>query len=390
MGYSLLTAIITMKLSSSFSRLSTILLFCSVLLLSCAKEKATTAPSAELVAATNGSIPSSETSQFLNIQTSGQWNISVNYMSGGIGWLTLSATSGAGDANVVLNCSQNILGEIRIAELLVTAANKEKKISISQQAITIAGSRATNPLWMEIPAGGATNDCVTITHDITLLAKSVRNFSMMYDKKEKIAYWVAYPHHISYLGSTSRTDDWQLDPMVAPADQPNYFSGISGYDRGHQIPSADRTVTKVANSQTFYFTNMTPQLSTLNGQMWASLESQVRNWMAASDTLYVVTGAILKTVNGSETVKYATDAKGNKIAVPNYYYKVLLRLKTGKYDAIGFWFEHRSYGSGLATAAVTKSVRQIETLTGFNFFANLAKSVQDEAESTSNPAAWGL
>jgi endonuclease G len=106
--------------------------------------------------------------------------------------------------------------------------------------------------------------------------------------------------------------------------------------------------------------------------------------------MYVVTGAILKTVNGSETVKYATDAKGNKVAVPNYYYKVLLRLKTGKYDAIGFWFEHRSYGSGLATAAVTKSVRQIETLTGFNFFANLAKATQDEAEGTSNPAAWGL
>ncbi len=379
-----------MRLFSPFSRQFSALMICSVLFFSCAKEPATTETPSELVAATNASIPSSETSQFLNIQTSGQWTVSVNYLSGGNGWLNLSATTGTGDANVVLSVGQNLLSENRMAELLVAAANKQQKIALTQQAKVIVGGRATNPLWIEIPSGGTNADCVTFTHDIAIGTKTVRNYSVLYDQKEKIAYWVAYPHHISYLGSTSRTDDWQLDPMVATTAQPYYFSSISGYDRGHQIPSADRTVTKVANSQTFYFTNMTPQLSTLNGQMWASLESQVRNWMAASDTMYVVTGAILKTVNGSETVKYATDAKGNKVAVPNYYYKVLLRLKTGKYDAIGFWFEHRSYGSGLATAAVTKSVRQIETLTGFNFFANLAKATQDEAEGTNNPAAWGL
>jgi endonuclease G len=379
-----------MRLFFPFSRQFSVLIIFSVLFFSCAKESSTPETPSELVAATNASIPSSETSQFLNIQTSGQWSISVNYLSGGNGWLNLSATTGTGDANVVLSVGQNLLSENRMAELLVAAANKQQKIALTQQAKVIVGGRATNPLWIEIPSGGTNADCVTFTHDITIGTKTVRNYSALYDQKEKIAYWVAYPHHISYLGSTSRTDDWQLDPMVATTAQPDYFSSISGYDRGHQIPSADRTVTKVANSQTFYFTNMTPQLSTLNGQMWASLESQVRNWMAASDTMYVVTGAILKTVNGSETVKYATDAKGNKVAVPNYYYKVLLRLKTGKYDAIGFWFEHRSYGSGLATAAVTKSVRQIETLTGFNFFANLAKSAQDEAEGTINPAAWGL
>ena len=243
---------------------------------------------------------------------------------------------------------------------------------------------------MEIPSGGSTSDCVTFTHDITIGTKTVRSYSMLYDKKEKIAYWVAYPHHPSYLGSQARTDNWQPDPLVAKTTQPDYFSSISGYDRGHQIPSADRTSSNIANSQTFYFTNMTPQMSVLNGQMWANLEGQVRNWMAASDTLYVVTGAILKTVNGNETVNYATDAKGTKVAVPNYYYKVLLRLKTGKYDAIGFWFEHRAYGSGPATAAVTKSVRQIEALTGFNFFASLPNTTQDDAETTCTPGAWGL
>ena len=366
-----------------------IFLFIVVIFFSCSKDSKTETVT-DLVAQTTLSIPNTATSQFLTIQTTGQWKIAVNYITGGSGWVSLSSSSGTGDANIILQFTPNTLPDNRVAELSVTAADKEVKIPLTQQATIIIGGRATNPLWTEIPTGGSTADCVTFTHEITIGTKTVRSYSMMYDKKEKIAYWVAYPHHTSYLGSTARTDNWQPDPMMATTLQPDYFATISGYDRGHQIPSADRTSSTAANSQTFYFTNMTPQLSVLNGQVWANLEGQVRTWMAASDTLFVVTGAILKTVGGTEAVTYATDDKGMKVAVPNYYYKVLLRLKSGKYDAIGFWFEHRSYGTGLATAAMTKSVRQIEALTGFNFFANLPKATQDDAETTSTPSAWGL
>ncbi len=80
----------------------------------------------------------------------------------------------------------------------------------------------------------------------------------MYDKSDRIAYWVAYPHNQMYIGSASRTDAWQPDPDFAAADQAYLYNGITGYDRGHQIPSADRTCTTEANTQTFYFTNMTP------------------------------------------------------------------------------------------------------------------------------------
>jgi endonuclease G len=375
-------------LCSSFWRFSVVLIF-SILFVSCSKEAKTETPT-ELIAETNASVANTTTNQFLTIKTNGKWSASVNYVTGATGWVSLSSTSGTGNSNLILLFSQNTAPEIRVAEIIVTASEKVVKIPLTQEALVIIGGRATNSAWIEIPSGGSNSDCVTFSHEITIGYKTVRNYSMMYDKKEKVAYWVAYPHHPLYIGGTGRTDNWQPDPMVPTASQPNYFSGISGYDRGHQIPSADRTVSNAANSQTFYFTNMTPQLSVLNGQIWASLEGQVRNWMAASDTLYVVTGAVLKTVNGNETVNYATDSKGTKVAVPNYYYKVLLRLKTGKYDAIGFWFEHKSYGSGGATSSVSKSVRQIETLTGLNFFAILPKATQDDAEMTITPAAWGL
>lgn len=358
-----------------------------ILFTSCSKEDTKTT---ELTAETNLTITASTTSQFLNIHSNGSWKIDVTYKSGGTNWITINPATGIDDTNVVLQFTPNVAFEPRVAELSVTCGEKVVSLSLTQQAAPIVGGRYPNPVWIEIPTGGGNSDCTTLTHDITINAKTVRSYSFMYDKKEKIAYWVAYPHHPGYIGSSGRTDNWQLDPSVPSASQPNYFSTISGYDRGHQIPSADRTVNSTANSQTFYFTNMTPQLGVLNQQMWANLEEKVRGWMTASDTLYVVTGAILKTVGGSETVNYATDSKGVKVAVPNYYYKVLLRLKGGNYDSIGFWIEHRSYGSVQPNASMTKSVDQIEQLTGFNFFASLQKSLQDAAEATSTPTNWGL
>lgn len=367
-------------------KISTIVLFVFILA-SCSKEETKII---ELSAQTNPSITASTSSQFLNIQSNGDWKIEVAYISGGTGWISINQALGTGDANVVLQFAQNGSSENSVAELSVTCADKVVNLPVSKQVISGVTGRNPNPVWLEIPSGGSNSDCINLTHEITVNAKTVRNYSMMYDKKEKIAYWVAYPHHPSYIGSAGRTDNWQLDPSVSSVYQPNYFATISGYDRGHQIPSADRTVSAQANSQTFYFTNMTPQLGALNQQLWANLEGQVRGWMSASDTLYVVTGAILKTVGGNETVNYATDSKGVKVAVPNYYYKVLLRLKSGKYDSIGFWLEHRAYGNGQATASITKSVDQIEQLTGFNFFSSLPKIIQDETEATSIPGNWGL
>jgi DNA/RNA endonuclease G (NUC1) len=374
-----------------FRKWQTSALFLVVLfLISCSKEENVTI---NLSAQTNSTVTSAAASQFLNIQTNGDWKIDLTYISGGIGWISINSASGKGDADAILQFTQNTSPEARVAEFSVKSGDKEVNLFLTQQAIPsvpTVGGRNPNPIWLEIPSGGTNSDCITLTHDIIINTKTVRNYSFLYDKKEKIAYWVAYPHHPSYIGNTGRTDNWQLDPSVSSMFQVDYFSTIAGYDRGHQIPSADRTVSTLANNQTFYFTNMTPQLGVLNQQLWANLETQVRGWMNASDTLYVVTGAILKTVGGSETVKYATDSKGGKVAVPNYYYKVLLRLKNGKYDSIGFWVEHKGYGSVQATASIAKTVDQIEQLTGFNFFSSLPKTIQDEAEATISPSNWGL
>ncbi|MHC1780105.1 MAG: DNA/RNA non-specific endonuclease [Bacteroidales bacterium] len=369
-------------------RIITALSISGTLFNGCTKDETETMLTASL---TSNSINATVTSQFLKIMSNGDWQISVAYVAGEQNWCSSDVTSGNGDRNVILMLSVNTSAINRVAEIKISSGEKIVTLTLTQLSpVNNGGGNSGNLKWLEIPSGGVNTNSEVVTHTITLSNKTVRNYSMLFDKQEKIAYWVAYPHHNSYIGSTGRTDNWQWDPKFSYSNQANFFSGINGYDRGHQIPSADRTCSFEANSQTFYFTNMTPQQSSLNQFIWAKLEGQVRTWMEGSDTLYVVTGAILKTTGKNETVNYATDATGGKIAVPNYYYKVLLRLKGSKYDAIGFWLEHRSYGNVSASAAETKSIDDIEALTGFDFFSNLANDVENTIEAEWNPKAWNL
>lgn len=136
----------------------------------------------------------------------------------------------------------------------------------------------------------------------------------------------------------------------------------------------------------------TPQIQNgFNSGIWSSLEGDVRTLaQQQTDTVYVVTGAILRTVTGNETITYIKPAKDTKnCPVPNYYYKVLLKVKreaSGKISSastVGVWLPHRVY-SGESYQSYTKSVAEIEALTGYNFFANLPADIQAAAEQNSN------
>lgn len=148
-------------------------------------------------------------------------------------------------------------------------------------------------------------------------------------------------------------------------------------------------------AQTFYFSNMTPQNYSLNQNPWAALEKMARdNWMC-SDTLYVVTGAYW---NSGST--FATpDIDGKQCPVPNYYFKVFVRTvkgnvrqagdRLGDYPAdqlksIGFWVENAG-GQGTARSWV-KSVSEVESLTGFEFFPSVPAAVKAQKDA----ASWGL
>ena len=186
--------------------------------------------------------------------------------------------------------------------------------------------------------------------------------------------------------NVNRTDEWAYDPLLkkdSSAPFSNYGrstptdKGDDPYARGHQLPSADRLCCREANVQTFYGTNMTPQLFDHNGGIWSDLEGKVRNIAGKADTVYVVTGCIVK-ADG----KVVYDSDGQRLAVPVAYYKALLRYSKaatydGQWNAAAFYLEHRPYSEKLGKQH-SMSIDALEEITGIDFFVNLPAMVGEQ------------
>ncbi len=264
-----------------------------------------------------------------------------------------------------------------------------KQLSVESADSPYYGSDNTAPRWFELPSKVDDSNYLYVSHSTEVNSSTVRNYSLCFDIESRAAAWVAYPYHTVYDGGVGRNEKWTYDPKIPSSYQANLSSSYAGsYDRGHQMASADRQATVAMNQQTFYFSNMTPQLNTLNQQKWATLESMVRDQVCA-DTLNVVTGA-----DYSSTIGYTTDASGNSCALPGAYFKVLLRTTQGnsgkavsecsadELQAIGFWMEHRKYDE----VPDPVSVREIEEKTGFNFFP----SIPDVVKTTYKSSQWNF
>ena len=282
-------------------------------------------------------------------------------------------------------------GEIIISSKLYNVA---KIIKVSQGAYV--QPILTNG-WAEMPAKMDGANLEYCYHDKLPSNNKLRNYSFCFDREKHCALWVAYPLHECYTeGGGKRTNAWSYDPCcVDDAYEPNlknayYPQGGSSYShsRGHQLPSADRLASNEDNATTFYYTNMTPQLQSLNGATWETLEGDLRNKWMCSDTLYVVTGAHFAPGYG-----YAYDNKGagKACAVPTHFYKVILRTKKGdsgkwvgncsanELKCVGFWFEHQG-----GAARQTMSVAEIEKKTGLTFFTN----IKNAPKTTYNASEW--
>lgn len=247
---------------------------------------------------------------------------------------------------------------------------------------------STKAGWLELPATSATDGQDLLVHSFP---DGSRNYAAYWDYQNLVSSWVAYPLCAGNIGTGDRTEKFTLNPLLAREKQPYlpsaYKAGNAGaYDRGHQIPSADRWSYRV-NFETFFGTNMTPQHNGLNSNAWAILEGKVRDWAkhADTDTLYVVTGCSVK---GSD--KYVLDADGKHVTVPTGYYKALLRRDKGNaYSAAAFWFDNVENKAASIQKSMSMSIDKLEEKVGVDFFVNLPADVQKSVEAQ-NPAdaAW--
>ena len=213
-----------------------------------------------------------------------------------------------------------------------------------------------------------------------------RNYSMEYNYASNHTRWVAFTFYDKTSEvNTKRSNAWRSDPFLSEYTNNALDYRGSGYDRGHLVASADRLFSIPANEQTFYYSNTSPQIHSFNAGIWAALEGRVQDWgrlSAIRDTLYVVKGGTIKNNQVEGTIGES------KIVIPKYYFMALLAKKDTTYNSIAFWFEHRAYPQPYSLTDYTLSVKELEELTGIDFFHNLPDSIEQKVEKQMNIEDW--
>ena len=250
---------------------------------------------------------------------------------------------------------------------------------------------------METPRILSDGLTVVVSHDVAINGKKVVTYELEYDKSKFHSRWVAFRFDGNTRAqSVGRSDEpFMDDPSLSSTLHIGFYGFGRDYNRGHLCASADRLYDRTANEQTFYMSNMSPQLSSFNQGYWVTLESQVQKLGRSktfSDTLYVVKGG---TIKEGQIKSYITRNNGNKVAVPKYYYMALLKVKNGVYHSIAFWMEHKEYGYSYKNKAPLSeimshavSVNELEQLTGIDFFPNLPDATEEKVEDQKDINTW--
>lgn len=206
-------------------------------------------------------------------------------------------------------------------------------------------------------------------------------FTLSYNEDHEQAEWVAYELTREHLNENwaERPNSFRPDPEVrTESATPRDYTG-SGYDKGHLCPAADMAFDDGAIDETFFMSNMSPQVPAFNVGIWRELEELTRDWARKFKHVYVVTGPIL-------TVQDLGQIGFSKVTVPGAYYKVLLAPDQQK--AIAFMLPN-----AVSTQPVMDyscSIDQVEKRSGLDFFPNLLKGLDEELEGSLDRDAWPI
>lgn len=206
-------------------------------------------------------------------------------------------------------------------------------------------------------------------------------FALAHDETKKAPLWVAQrmtPERL--VNRVSRRDRFAPDPELPKgkrAELDDYRN--SGYDRGHMAPAADMRWSAQAMEESFYLSNMAPQVGPgMNRGIWSDIESTIRKWVASRRELFIYTGPIYDTLTPSRIGP-------NQVAVPTHFYKVV--FDPVRVDTIAFVVPNAPQPNRRIEEFIT-SVRDIETRTGLNFLSNINPAVQRLIEEAVAAGLW--
>lgn len=251
---------------------------------------------------------------------------------------------------------------------------------------------------------------IYVEHTVTYEGAEMLNYALEWVESKRHSAWVAYSFDAQTAEkNVTRTDAWATDPQLPGLSPEESDHKSDGFDKGHLCASDDRAYCTEANEQTFYYSNMSPQINSFNGGYWVTFEQLVIDWARSGeyDKMYIAKGGTVDRlltsftgqVNSADGRLPQTDAQGftrHGLACPQYYFIAVLAQRGNNYQALGFWVEHKEYSqysnSHPAPVSVTLdsavSIDQLEEETGLDFFCNLPDAIESEVESQYNAADW--
>ncbi|TVR78264.1 MAG: DNA/RNA non-specific endonuclease [Chitinophagaceae bacterium] len=216
---------------------------------------------------------------------------------------------------------------------------------------------------------------------------------ILFSEEHSLAKWVVHILTGDIAeGRVGRSNDFRADPKISNTGvQEDYFLMFErndgsirydgfGYDRGHLAPSADFRWSAKALSESYYYSNITPQTPEFNREKWTEIESFLRDYVTNNpeNELYIVTAPVL------EDDLPRLERGVNKLPIPEYHYKIAM-----DYDekiGIAFLVPQEDLIHPIEWYAVT--IDSIESLTGINFFASLTAEEEELIESQFDISKW--
>ena len=276
-----------------------------------------------------------------------------------------------------------------LALLLLTACQKE----------AVAPTPTTPPTGPVIPTQPALTEHITLGNPSgattdpaqpTNYLLSKPQFAISYHRDRGIPNWVSWHLSQEWRGTAARQDDFRADQALPTSwykPGASSYTG-SGFDRGHNCPSADRTSTVADNSATFLMTNMMPQAPRNNQQTWADLEDYCRTFLATGNELYIICGSYGRGGTGSNGGVTQTLDNG-RVTVPARCWKVVVILPIGTDDAARVAASTRVIAidtpndNALNTdwGTYRTSVDAIEAATGLDVMSAVPSNVQQVIEA---------
>ena len=206
-------------------------------------------------------------------------------------------------------------------------------------------------------------------------------YTLSYNENYEQANWVCYTLTDSMIqnATVERSNSFKMDGLVLTGSAKSSDYTKTGYDRGHLCPAGDMGFNLKAMQESFMMSNISPQTPEFNRGIWKELESEVREWAKKEEEVYVVTAGVLE--KGLTTI-----GEKNKVAVPKYYYKVILDVCGKEKKAIAFVMPNAGSKESIFDYAVT--IDSVERLTQINFFPALPDDLENNLESHLNVELW--